>query len=68
MCDCNNVINEKLKPGGQRLAYAFGIGDGKLTDYPVLISTEKLPDARRAKKTLVIASYCPFCGTKLEQE
>lgn len=64
-CKCLDRINERLKEQGLRLA------DGNFThtfpDFEVrlLIKTQPLAKARRAKATpSIIASYCPFCGKK----
>lgn len=67
-CDCVARMDESLKPHGLRLASCFSLGASFSTVHhrPVLITTEKLPDAGRRKNSppLVMATFCPFCGKR----
>lgn len=64
MCTCLAQINAKLKPSNGRLATGFTVPD---MHTHILIQVEKI--APRGKRPpLVLPTFCPFCGEKLEPE
>jgi hypothetical protein len=66
MCGCIERIDGELKPSGQCLDATILFGDRKATT--MLIRTDKWKhENRRGKPTRMIASFCPFCGTKYER-
>lgn len=66
MCDCIEKIDADLKPSGQCVD-ATMFGKRKAT--VMLIRTDKWKhENRRNKPSRIMASYCPFCGEKHEQE
>lgn len=63
-CDCVKKIDTQLKPEGRRLRVSYLIGDS--IGNCVAVGTEWIPGdkPRRGKPGVILASYCPFCGTK----
>lgn len=57
--ECFDEIDEKLSKSNTRLLRNV------LNSNHVFIETTRI-DNRRKRATVVIASYCPFCGEKLE--
>lgn len=70
MCDCRETFNGALAPYNAQLATAFRCPPGgAMRLEPYLIQIEKLDSGKRARKPpLVLASFCPFCGEKLNPE
>lgn len=71
MCDCVKKFDEQLRPHGCRISINLALP--KASDNPqkirglISIETERLSDAPKRKKSpTVLASFCPFCGTKWE--
>lgn len=66
MCECRERIDASLEPYGGRLAACFS---GRSMRFePYLIQTEKREGAKRgARVPLVLATFCPFCGEKVER-
>lgn len=65
MCNCNERVNEKLKSRNTRLSFSFCLSsDLSEADSMLMIQTEKLDKASRAKAIPVIPTFCPFCGVK----
>lgn len=66
-CNCITVVNDDMKAKGRdcRIDYAIVmIGDtSKKMVARCQIVTERPSKKRKAPET-VIATYCPFCGTK----
>ena len=63
MCNCIADIDKRLEPDGQCInASIFGNPRRAAID---LIRMDKwVPENRRKKPRLMIASFCPFCGEK----
>lgn len=62
MCTCIEHIDADLKPTGQCVD-ATMFGERKATT--MLIRTDKWKhENRRTMPTRIVATYCPFCGTK----
>lgn len=68
MCNCIDLIDEKLKEAGQNtmidVLIAFGPDGISATKRPV-IATKKRDVSNRKKPSKMFASYCPFCGEKI---
>jgi len=61
MCDCANTLDETLAPMNYRLTRNL------LEDNPpVLIDLHKVETRKRTASYSLVATYCPFCGTKYE--
>lgn len=62
-CSCWNDVDKQLDKAGAnaRLALSFSLNG----HHYLQVKTENVNTSRKAPKT-VIASYCPFCGTKLK--
>lgn len=66
MCDCVNKFDEALAPKNGRIAMAMQVTESMDLRYRLCVSTEKLDSSKRKPVPLVMASYCPFCGVKLD--
>lgn len=64
--DCVEKVNEQLAAYNTRLASAFSLSDQSRELIPLL--TVKADDKVRRKPVNLYASYCPFCGLKLEKD
>lgn len=65
MCNCMQSVNESLKERNSKLSISFCLSSGlsKMDALPI-IATEKLQSKVRGSATIVIPTFCPFCGTK----
>lgn len=64
MCDCISEMNTKMKahPEGENTILVTTLfGTPKAT-----VATCKRRDKVRKKASIVLASYCPFCGEKYD--
>ena len=64
MCDCIEKLNNKLEPHNTAVSVSmdlFGGGPDK-----AVVATVKADDSKRGRPKALIASYCPFCGTKYD--
>ena len=62
MCDCIKRIEDDLKKhpeGANTILVTTLFGEPK-----AVVATCKRQDSVRKKASLVLASYCPFCGEK----
>jgi hypothetical protein len=59
---CFELVDEKLKENNTRLSFnLFNWSD-------VFVATERIENLRDGKRAkVVIASFCPFCGKKLNR-
>lgn len=62
--DCVKRINEHLKPLNSELAWSMSWSNPSRE--LIEITTVKLDPAVRGKPMHLYATYCPFCGIKLE--
>ena len=60
MCKCASRLDEKLKPLNYILCRNLLEGD----EAPALIEITKLDKKKRTPSQSLVASYCPFCGSK----
>lgn len=66
-CNCIEVINEKLASRNTRLTQALVFGD--CPHDGLMLETEQIERGRgKPKAAAMFLTYCPFCGTKYEQE
>lgn len=63
---CFEQFDQKLAEHNGRLAMGLQVTKGLGLKARLLIATEKIDKAKRKPVPSVIASYCPFCGAKLE--
>jgi hypothetical protein len=64
--DCIKQVNEQLAQHNTRIAEAFSLTGSQCELIP--IQTVKADDKVRRKPVNMYASYCPFCGVKLETQ
>lgn len=62
--DCVKRLNEKLEVHNSRIAQAISFGE-KPREL-IQVTTVKVNSTKRGKPPVLFASYCPFCGVKLE--
>lgn len=64
---CFNQVNEQLKPFNTQLEEKFqmdfGSGRAKVL---YVIATHRIDPTKRKPAKAVVASFCPFCGIKLD--
>jgi hypothetical protein len=58
-CDCIKQINEQIGAEHNAILVTTLFGTMK-----AVIDTEKLDSKKRGKPPVMLATYCPFCGTK----
>ena len=63
---CFKQFDEKLAEHNGRLAMGVQVTKDLGLKARLLIATEKIDKAKRKPIPVVMASYCPFCGEKLE--
>lgn len=63
---CFERFDQKLVEHNGRLAMGLQVTEGLGLKARLLIATEKIDKAKRKPVPSVMASYCPFCGVKLE--
>lgn len=63
MCDCFNIVDQKLEPLGAAVDWAFMIHPktGRMQTRPQ-IKVRKLDPKSRKSLPILSAGYCPFCG------
>lgn len=71
MCDCRTKVDEKLVDHNARIAISFELSDGDgptrgMVLAPPSIEVEKIYKKKRGKPPILMANYCPFCGTKYQ--
>lgn len=62
--DCAKQVNEQLAAYNTRLGMAISLNNPSRELIPLL--TVKADDKVRRKPVSMYATYCPFCGVKLE--
>lgn len=69
MCDCVKKMDEALAPMNGRIAVAIGFSPdmSKMTSR-LIVATEKIDKAKRKPAPTAVASFCPFCGVKLQTD
>jgi hypothetical protein len=67
-CNCIKTVDEKLAEQNLRLAISFKMPNFTPA-FPIstaYIDKEKAPRGKKNNPPSILASFCPFCGTKLE--
>lgn len=62
--DCVRRVNEELKVHNTQIGWALSLGNPGRELIPV--ATIKADSSVRKKPMALYATYCPFCGNKLE--
>jgi hypothetical protein len=62
-CSCWKKVDANLGEKGTRLERLFSIGDHQY----LAIATERM-DGKRSPPRRIVASFCPFCGSKLKDQ
>lgn len=63
MCDCINLVNEKLKDRNLKLSSTFSFSGLER----VALVTTTLDPQRKKGPALMLPTYCPFCGERYEK-
>lgn len=64
--ECFKKFNEALIQQNGRLAMALQVTETMGLRERLLVATEKIDKTKRKPVPMVTASFCPFCGAKLE--
>ncbi len=65
-CNCMNKVDRELEKYNTTLSRMWVMVGPKFVEIPE-ITTRKLNGTIRGKPKTVVASHCPFCGTKLPE-
>lgn len=66
MCNCINMINDKLVEYNTAVTTTIALQDNKLQVAGVRVETHKTDTSKRGKPVSLTAAFCPFCGGKYE--
>lgn len=69
MCDCIQEINNKLAEAGlkQKVKHYFALSKPGMTIGSRIGVECERTDGSRKKLTAIFASFCPFCGFKINE-
>jgi hypothetical protein len=65
MCGCIDRINAKLKERNTELSTCFDL-ENTTAGHRLLVGTNKIDRSKRGRPVLAVATFCPFCGEKME--
>lgn len=65
MCNCVDVANQVLAKSNTEIEPIFAAIPGRI-DMPVGIRTCKIDKTLRGSAKVLFATFCPFCGVKLD--
>ena len=71
MCDCQEAVNKRLAFSNAKIAFGLMWTDGdthKVVAMPPTIVLEKIDKSKRGKLPTLLATCCPFCGERFEEE
>ena len=64
MCNCIDLVNEKLQEKNTRICVTFSLSGGPTR---VALTTEKI-EPRGKRSVLMMPTFCPFCGQNYEKD
>lgn len=66
-CNCIDQVNKELEKYNTELGIGHSLNfDTQKISVILYVETRKVDPKTRGKKKNVIASYCPFCGKKMD--
>ncbi len=65
MCNCIDIVNEKLKEKNTKIGITFSLFGGPIR---VGLLTVKLDRKARQKPVTMLPTFFPFCGERYEKE
>jgi hypothetical protein len=73
MCDCREVVNERLAFSNARIAFGFTFSDsesgkGRMDLSSPMITLEKIDRKKRGHVSTLLATCCPFCGERYKED
>lgn len=66
MCKCVDIANRALREKNTQIEPIISLGS-KL-ECSIGIRTSKVDKSKRGSAVVVMATFCPFCGQKLERD
>jgi hypothetical protein len=70
MCNCIKAVNERLVFSNAKIAQGFTYNIELMTmdlSGPMIVLS-RIDKSKRNKLPVLLATYCPFCGTKLDDK
>lgn len=64
-CDCATKADKKLAEHNTAIDWAWLIAPTGRTEHRLQIKTRKVDTKSRKPATILVATFCPFCGAKL---
>ncbi len=67
-CNCVEEVNQRIKDKNVRIGVGLTLIENKRLSVVVLVAAEKIDKKKRGRVPSLIATYCPFCGKKWEED
>lgn len=61
-CSCRALVDEELKRTNSRVAVNY------FNPISIIIATELIEKKPRRRPTILLATYCPFCGKRISDK